>query len=128
MRDLVSETAKLELLADGFGFLEGPVWHEEGRLFFTDVNRDSIWTWTEGSGAEVWKSPAFHPNGMSRDPDGRLLVCEQETSVLSQYDGRSRGTSRPPPSWDQTARLSRGLPSSARRLGARATSPRDDAP
>jgi gluconolactonase len=86
MRELVAPEARLELLAEGFGFTEGPVWHESGRLFFTDVARDTIWTWSEDGGAQPWLTPTHYANGMTRDPEGGLLVCEQTTSVLSRYD------------------------------------------
>ena len=81
---------EVELLADGFGFTEGPAWHEDGYLLFTDVARDTIWTWSAGRGAQPWLTPACYPNGMTRDPEGRLVVCEQSTSILSRYDASGR--------------------------------------
>ena len=86
MAALVDPGARLELVADGFGFTEGPVWHEDGSLFFTDVPNDTIVRWDRDTGARSWRRPAGIPNGMTRDPQGRLLRCEQATSLLTRYD------------------------------------------
>jgi gluconolactonase len=86
MAELVDERASLELLADGFHFLEGPVWHEDGYLLFTDVGNDEIWRWDERDGARLWRTPTDLANGMTRDPQGRLLSCEQSTSRLTRYE------------------------------------------
>ena len=86
MAALVDPGATLELVADGFGFTEGPVWHEDGSLFFTDVPNDTIVRWDRDAGARSWRRPAGIPNGMTRDPQGRLLCCEQSTSLLTRYD------------------------------------------
>ena len=77
---------RLEHIAGGFGFLEGLVWHEDGALFFTDVPRDTIHRWILSNGVEAWRRPANIPNGMTRDPEGRLLSCEQSTSELVRFD------------------------------------------
>jgi gluconolactonase len=78
--------SQLEHVAGGFGFLEGPVWHENGALLFTDVPRDTIHRWSPERGVEVWLHPANIPNGMTRDPQGRLLSCEQSTSELVRFE------------------------------------------
>ena len=93
MAALVDPGARLELVADGFGFTEGPVWHEDGSLFFTDVPNDTIVRWDRDTGARSWRRPAGIPNGMTRDPQGRLLCCEQATSLLTRYDRRAGGPS-----------------------------------
>ena len=84
--ELVAPDAELELLAGGFHFTEGPVWHEEGYLLFTDVAADAIWRWDAAGAAQVWRQPANMANGMTRDPQGRLLSCEQATSHLARYE------------------------------------------
>src|SRR5215471_12086754 len=43
---LVSPDAKVELVKDGFGFTEGPVWVQkgnEGYLLFTDIPGAVVW-------------------------------------------------------------------------------------
>src|SRR6476659_4118497 len=58
MAALVDPSAPLELVADGFGFTEGPVWHEDGSLFFSDVPNDTIVRWDRVTGARSWRRPA----------------------------------------------------------------------
>src|SRR3954451_17428205 len=86
MSALVDPGAEYDLIEDGFGFTEGPVWHEDGSLFFTDVPNDTIARWRPETGAETWRRPAGIPAGLTRDPKGRLLCCEQSTSALARYD------------------------------------------
>jgi gluconolactonase len=46
---LVPQDAKIEKLADGFDWAEGPVWiKEEGCLLFSDIPKNSIFKWKEG--------------------------------------------------------------------------------
>jgi gluconolactonase len=85
MEALVAPGAALELVADGFGFTEGPVWHEDGALLFTDTGRDAIIRWHPDTGARDWRRPAEIPAGLTRDPQGRLLCCEQSTSALTRF-------------------------------------------
>ena len=42
--ELIDPNAKLELVADGFKFTEGPVWHtQENCLYFSDIPSDTIY-------------------------------------------------------------------------------------
>ncbi len=75
--DSLFETLEPSVLATGFVFAEGPVWHPSGRLFFSDI-RDSkryqldIATNTVSLLAEN----TFGGNGMTFDSEGRLTVCQ----------------------------------------------------
>ncbi len=84
MHELVAPDAQLEHVAGDFGFLEGPVWRDDGCLLFTDVRRDAIHR-LDADGVREHVAPANIPNGMSLDLEGRLLVCEQSTSALARY-------------------------------------------
>jgi len=63
---------KVELVADGFGFTEGPVWMPGKGFLFTDGGRDTIHL----APSEVFRKPSGNPNGLALDHQGRLLVCE----------------------------------------------------
>src|SRR5690606_23979481 len=48
---LVPKDAKLEKLADGFEWTEGPLWiRDGGYLLFSDIPRNSVMKWKEGEG------------------------------------------------------------------------------
>lgn len=76
---LISE---VEQIATGFIFTEGPVWHPDGHLLFSDMPGDKRRKWTPSTGVEVVRDPANKCNGMAFDRDGNLLVCEHSTSSL----------------------------------------------
>lgn len=84
--ELVDADARLELLADGFHFTEGPVWHPDGYLLFSDLAGDAIWRWDAAGGARVWRRPSEMANGLTRDPQGRLLACEAASSRLTRTE------------------------------------------
>ena len=51
--NLIPADARIEVLAGGFTWTEGPVWVEDeagGHLLFSDIPRNSIFRWTESRG------------------------------------------------------------------------------
>src|SRR6202140_1678176 len=49
--EIVPVDAKVEKLADSFGFLEGPVWvRKGGYLLFSDIPANIIYKWSPGAG------------------------------------------------------------------------------
>lgn len=83
---LVPRDARIEKLAEGFVFLEGPAWlASESRLLYSDLRGNAIYQWTESAGARDYVKPFFTgdgtglrgvgPNGVALDAMGRLIVC-----------------------------------------------------
>ena len=59
--DLIDKDAKIEVLADGFIWAEGPVWvnDEKGcHLLFSDIPRNSVMKWIEGVGVDLFLKPS----------------------------------------------------------------------
>ncbi len=86
---LVLSNAPLELLADGFRWLEGPVWFADHEmLLVSDIPNNRIMRWTE-AGISVFRSPSHYSNGNTRDRQGRLLTCShRERCVMrTELDG-----------------------------------------
>jgi Gluconolactonase len=82
--------APLETLADGFRWLEGPVWFGDHRcLLFSDIPNDRIMRWSEAGGVQVFRQPAGFPNGQTRDREGRLITClhHDRCVVRTEPDG-----------------------------------------
>ncbi|PIB42102.1 gluconolactonase [Pseudomonas sp. 2822-15] len=83
--------AKVERLGGGLRWAEGPAWFADGRfLLFTDLPNDRIMRWDEATGVlGVFRQPANQANGMTRDRQGRLLVCEHggRRVTRTEYDG-----------------------------------------
>jgi len=83
---LIPPGARIEVLADGFEWAEGPVWISDGGyVLFSDVPRNSIYRWKDGEGSSLWLSPSGYSggafegresgsNGLLLDPAGRLFA------------------------------------------------------
>ena len=94
---LVPPAATVEKLADGFVFIEGPVWdRRNARLLFSDVRGNAIHQWTQAAGASAFKSPFFDgstegrrtwgPNGLTFDAQGRLVVSDQGRRQITRIE------------------------------------------
>ena len=84
--------AKIERIATGFRWAEGPVWlGDTGSLIWSDVPGNRMYRWEEATGATaVFRAPSGNANGNTRDRAGRLLTCEHGGRRVSrtEYDGR----------------------------------------
>jgi gluconolactonase len=69
--------AKVERLAQGFRWAEGPVWFGDMRcLLWSDIPNNRIMRWDEETGATtVFRKPSNFANGNTRDRQGRLVTC-----------------------------------------------------
>src|SRR4029079_2550317 len=90
LRNLVPPDARLERVAGGFEFTEGPVWTRDGAVLFSSPNTNAIYRWREnavtGFGAQsvcaavdVGGYPQTGSNGLRLDPEGRLVICQHGT-------------------------------------------------
>jgi gluconolactonase len=83
--------AKVEQLATGMRWSEGPVWFGDGRyLLWSDIPNNRIMKWDETTNAvSVFRQPANNSNGNTRDRQGRLLTCEHDARRVTrtEYDG-----------------------------------------
>jgi gluconolactonase len=84
--------AKVERLATGCRWAEGPVWMGDARaLLWSDIPNNRMLRWDEETGAvSVFRRPSGYANGNTRDRRGRLLSCEHGGRRISrtEYDGR----------------------------------------
>lgn len=74
--------AKLEKLAGGFDFTEGPTCDAAGNVFFTDQPNDRILKWGVEGELSTFLQPAGRANGMCFDPRGHLIACADEKNAL----------------------------------------------
>ena len=84
-------SAKVEQIATGYRWAEGPVWFGDTRmLLWSDIPNDAIMRWDEATGqSSVFRHPANYTNGHARDRQGRLISCEHDTRRITrtEYDG-----------------------------------------
>jgi gluconolactonase len=80
---IIAPGAKLEKLAGGFVFTEGPSADKDGNVFFTDQPNDRIVRWDAKTGAFTdWLKPAGRANGLYFDAKGNLLACADGKNEL----------------------------------------------
>ena len=82
----------VKTVATGFKFTEGPVWHPDGYLLFSDIPANRIYMVDPDgrSKAEVFREPSGNSNGLTLDRQGRLVACEHGNRRVTRIekDGR----------------------------------------
>jgi gluconolactonase len=89
---IISPDAKIEIIAEGYNWSEGPVWVEAHKmLLFSDVPENVVYKWTEEKGAEVYLTPSgftgTETNSREKGANG-LLLNEKGQLVLCQHGDR----------------------------------------
>ncbi len=86
--NIISTDAKIEIIAEGFDWTEGPLWVESQKmLLFSDIPPNSIFKWTEEKGSELYLKPSGYTgekprggemgsNGLLLDDEGNLVMCQ----------------------------------------------------
>jgi gluconolactonase len=86
-RPYAQANAPLVKLAEGFAWLEGPVWFaDHDCLLFSDLPNDRIMRWSERGGVSVFREPAGFENGHTRDRQGRLLGCSHRHRCITRTE------------------------------------------
>jgi gluconolactonase len=98
-RIIAPGTTTLEVIAEGFGWAEGPVWvpRDGGFLLFSDLPRNAIMKWSPPAGVTLFMKPSgytgvarygrdFGSNGLTLDREGRLLIAEHGDRRIERLD------------------------------------------
>ncbi len=80
--DPLAPGAKIEKLAGGFAFTEGPTCDQKGNLFFVDQPNDRIMEWSVKGKLSTFLQPSGYANGMEFDSQGDLIACADEHNAL----------------------------------------------
>src|ERR1700690_1015447 len=83
---IIAPGAKLEKLADGFKFTEGPSSDAQGNVYFTDQPNNRILKWDVDGKLSTFLEPAGRANGLCFDNQGRLWACADEQNELWTID------------------------------------------
>ncbi len=83
--------AKVERIATGCRWAEGPVWLGDSRsLLWSDIPNNRMLRWDEETGAvSVFRKPSNNANGHTRDRQGRIVSCEHggRRVTRTEHDG-----------------------------------------
>jgi len=87
LASIVLDESKLERIATGFKFTEGPVWNaSEDFLLFSDIPANRIYKWPGNGEVDVFREPSGNSNGLTYDKEGRLIICEHGNRRLSRIE------------------------------------------
>ena len=99
---LIPKDAKIEVLAGGFKWTEGPVWDKKANaLLFTDIPNNRVVKWSAKDGVKDFLKPSGYTgkdefkgtepgaNGLAFDKDGNLILCQHGDRRVARWkDGK----------------------------------------
>ena len=90
LEQILTPKAQVEKIAEGFEFTEGPVWHPDGFLLFSDIPANTIYKWQPEQEVKIFRQPSGNANGNTVDLLGRLITAEHGNRRLSltEQDGQ----------------------------------------
>jgi gluconolactonase len=93
---IIAPDAKIEKLAGGFQFTEGPVWvREGGYLLFSDPNNNLIYRWSEDDGVSIYRTHSGYSGtdiGEYGQPGSNGLTLDAQSRVTINEHGNRRVT------------------------------------
>jgi gluconolactonase len=100
-QSVVAAGARVEKLAGGFAFTEGPAADAEGNVFFTDIPNERIHKWSLDGKLSTFCENSGRANGLFFDKNGNLIACEggrrrlvsispqgEATVLAARYEGK----------------------------------------
>ena len=101
LNNIINTDAIVEKVADGFSFTEGPVWHPEGYLLFSDPNDNVIYRYDPDtrnihiyltksgySGLDIGRYHQPGSNGLALDTEGRLVFCQHGNRCIVRMEAK----------------------------------------
>lgn len=99
LNEVISETAEIEVIAEGHAWTEGPLWvPDHNMLLFSDIPPNKVFKWTETGGVEEYLFPAGYTgeepsgraepgsNGLLLRADGKLVLCQHGDRCIALMD------------------------------------------
>lgn len=99
LNEIIPAGTKVEKVADGFSFTEGPVWHPDGYLLFSDPNTNTIYRYDPKNhnvtvymshsgytGADIGEYGQPGSNGLAIDKEGRLIVAQHGNRRIIRHE------------------------------------------
>ena len=81
---------RIDRVAVGHRFTEGPVWSPEGKLLFADVPANIIWQWKPGEKPVVLEKDSGGAGGLAYDAQGRIYICEWHGRRVVRIDKKAK--------------------------------------
>lgn len=99
LKSVVDPSLEVEKIAGGFQFTEGPVWHPNGFLLFSDPNTNVIYKYDPGTdnvsiymtktgytGVDIGEYHQPGSNGLGVDKNGCLVACQHGNRRIVRFE------------------------------------------
>lgn len=98
LKKIIDPSTKIELLAAGLEWTEGPVWNHQGDyLLFSDTRLNTIYKWSSKNGLEKFLEPAGYQgadiyseepgtNGLLINQKGNIVACDHGNRQIVEID------------------------------------------
>lgn len=92
LADIIDTSQPIRILSEGYGGpngqAEGPVWWADdgGYLLFSDIDKARRIKFAPGAGISVAAENTNRGNGLTRDRQGRLVVCEADARRVTRIE------------------------------------------
>ena len=91
-KSAIAADAKVEKLADGFGFTEGPIADAQGNVYFVDVSNNRIHKWSLDGKLSTFRENSGGASGLDIDDKGNLYACEGGSRRIARIDTNGNAT------------------------------------
>lgn len=89
---LIAPGGKVEKLAGGFMFTEGPAADAHGNVFFSDIPNQRIHKWSVDGQLSTFRDNSGGANGLYFDSKGNLIACEGTARRVTAIDPQGNAT------------------------------------
>ncbi|GAA5069170.1 SMP-30/gluconolactonase/LRE family protein [Lysobacter panacisoli] len=95
---ILASNVRVERIAEGFAWAEGPLWMRDGYLLFNDVPGNTMYRWSPREGTSVFLKPSGYAgsdveglreagaNGLDVEPQGTVLLADSGTRLIARLD------------------------------------------
>lgn len=92
LNTIISDSVKIETIAEGFTWSEGPLWLDEKQmLLFSDIPNNSVYQWSKAGGKKLYLKPSGYTGALARGGEtgsNGLLLNNKGQLVLCQHGDR----------------------------------------
>ncbi|MDZ8223304.1 MULTISPECIES: SMP-30/gluconolactonase/LRE family protein [unclassified Nostoc] len=86
LQSILEKDTQVERIAINLKFTEGPLWHQDGFLLFSDIPANTIYQWQPHQKLQIFRSPSGNANGNTFDLQGRLITAEHANRRISRTE------------------------------------------
>ena len=88
---IIASGAKVEQVASGYKFTEGPANDAEGNVYFTDIPNNHIHKWSVDTGkTSLFMKDSGGANGLWINDEGKIIACQGNNRKITMIDPKTK--------------------------------------